>query len=105
MVRSYLAALGNPQETGRQAEVIAAAEMQVLAEEARAVALRDPGNAVLLNSAVRVQRAADQALRRLGIKATGDRHSHHVTGSYKSVEEYKAAAERRAAAKALGNGS
>jgi hypothetical protein len=70
LVRSYLVALGNPQETGRQAEIIAAAEMQVLAEEARAAALREPSKANLLNSAVRVQRAADQALRRLGIKAS-----------------------------------
>jgi len=70
LVRAYLKALGDPEDAGRQAEVIAAAEMQVLAEEARSAALREPAKANLLNSAVRVQRAADQALRRLGIKAS-----------------------------------
>jgi hypothetical protein len=69
LVRAYLAALGNPADAGRQAAVIAAAELQVLAEECRAVALREPEKADLDNL-VRVQSVADRALRRLGIKAT-----------------------------------
>ncbi len=43
LVRAYLAALGNPTDIERQAAVIAAAELQVLAEEARSVALKRPG--------------------------------------------------------------
>ena len=67
LVRGYLDALGNPQDVGRQAEIIAAAELQVLAEEARTTALRDP-LAADLDNLVRVQSVADRALRRLGIK-------------------------------------
>ncbi|MGB7099984.1 MAG: hypothetical protein WBD95_14630 [Xanthobacteraceae bacterium] len=67
LVRGYLAALGNPQDVGRQAAVIAAAELLVLAEETRAAALRDP-LAADLDNLVRVQSVADRALRRLGIK-------------------------------------
>jgi hypothetical protein len=68
LVRAYLAALGHPAEIERQAAVIAAAELQVLAEEARTAALRQ-GLAADLDQVVRVQGAADRALRRLGIKA------------------------------------
>ena len=67
LVRGYLDALGNPQDVGRQAAVIAAAELLVLAEETRAAALRDP-LAADLDNIVRVQSVADRALRRLGIK-------------------------------------
>jgi len=73
LVRSYLRALGNPTDIGRQAEVIAAAEMQVLAEEARAAALREPEKADL-DAIVRIQGAADRALRRLGIKPSTGSH-------------------------------
>jgi hypothetical protein len=47
LVRAYLLALGNPSEIERQAEVIAAAELQVLAEEARTLALKAVGHADL----------------------------------------------------------
>jgi hypothetical protein len=66
LVRAYLKGLGGPADVGRQAEVIAAAELQVLAEEARAAALRQSG-AVDLDQVVRVQGAADRAIRRLGL--------------------------------------
>lgn len=67
LVRAYLRALGNPGDIERQAAVIAAAELQVLAEEARAAALRQPGQADL-NQVVRMQGAADRAVKALGIK-------------------------------------
>jgi hypothetical protein len=60
--------VGNPSEIGRQAQVIAAAELQVLAEEARAAALHEPTNVAGLEQLVRLQDLADRALRRLGIK-------------------------------------
>jgi hypothetical protein len=68
LVRAYLRALGNPIEIERQAAVIAAAELQVLAEEARASALKQSNGGADLDQIVRVQGAADRALRRLGIK-------------------------------------
>jgi hypothetical protein len=67
LVRSYLKALGNPDDVGRQAEIITAAELQVLAEEGRAAALQSPKTGDL-DCIVRIQGAADRALRRLGIK-------------------------------------
>ncbi len=67
LYRAYSESLGNPSGTGRQTEIVTAAELQVLAEEARAVALQSPGVADL-DGIVRVQGAADRALRRLGIK-------------------------------------
>jgi hypothetical protein len=70
LVRAYLAALGHPADIERQAAVIAAAELQVLAEEARAAALKE-GAAADLDRVVRVQGAADRAVRRLGIKPGG----------------------------------
>jgi hypothetical protein len=67
LVRAYLKSLGDPYDAGRQAAVIQAAELQVIAEETRAVALREPGKADL-DAVVRIQGSADRALRRLGIK-------------------------------------
>ncbi len=68
LVRAYLAALGNPTEIERQAAVIAAAELQVLAEEARASALKEAGHADL-DQVIRLQGAADRAVRRLKLSA------------------------------------
>jgi hypothetical protein len=67
LVRAYLAALGDPADIERQSAVIAAAELAVLAEEARTAALKQ-GAAADLDQVVRVQGAADRALRRLGIR-------------------------------------
>jgi hypothetical protein len=67
LARAYIAALGNPAEIERQAAVIAAAELQVLAEEARTTALKH-GVAPDLDQVVRIQGAADRALRRLGVR-------------------------------------
>jgi hypothetical protein len=66
LVRAYLLALGNPTEIDRQAEVIAAAELQVLAEEARSLALKQVGHADL-DQVIRLQGAADRAVRKLGL--------------------------------------
>lgn len=68
LVRAYMNALGKPPEIERQAAVIAAAELQVLAEEARAAALAGGAN-VDLDQLIRLQGAADRAIRRLGIKS------------------------------------
>jgi hypothetical protein len=65
LVRAYLTALGNPTEVERQADAIAAAELQVLAEEARAAALKQGGGD--LDQVIRVQGAADRAIRKLGL--------------------------------------
>jgi hypothetical protein len=70
LVRAYLGALSYPADIERQAAVIAAAELQVLAEEARAAALKE-GAAADLDRVVRMQGAADRAVRRLGIKPGG----------------------------------
>ena len=66
LVRAYLKALGNPASIEHQAAIIAAAELQVLAEEARTTALRDSGRADL-DQVIRLQGAADRAIRRLGL--------------------------------------
>jgi hypothetical protein len=66
LVRAYLRALGNPASIEHQAAIIAAAELQVLAEEARTTALRDSGRADL-DQVIRLQGAADRAIRRLGL--------------------------------------
>ena len=50
LVRAYLRALGNPANIEQQAAVIAAAELQVLAEEARGAALKETGRADSIRS-------------------------------------------------------
>jgi hypothetical protein len=67
LVRGYLNGLGNPTDVALQAQVIAAAELQVLAEETRSAALQSPATADLDNL-VRVQSVADRAVRRLGLR-------------------------------------
>jgi len=74
LTRAYLSALGNPTDIERQAAVIQAAELQVLAEEARTAALKDTGSADL-DQLVRLQGAADRAVRRLGLKPGASRNS------------------------------
>jgi hypothetical protein len=66
LTRAYLVALSNPAAIERQAEVIAAAELQVLAEEARALALKQVGHSDL-DQVIRLQGAADRAVRKLGL--------------------------------------
>jgi AcrR family transcriptional regulator len=74
LVRAYLRALGNPADIERQAAVIAAAELQVLAEATRATALK-AGALIDLDQVIRVQGAADRAIRRLGIEPGVDRRA------------------------------
>ncbi len=69
LVRAFLRALDNPSGIEQQAAVIAAAELQVLAEEARTAALKEPGQ-VDLDQVIRMQGAADRAVRRLGVMTT-----------------------------------
>ena len=54
-------------DVARQSAIVTAAELQVIAEEARAAALANP-RAVDLDAIVRIQGAADRALRRLGVQ-------------------------------------
>jgi hypothetical protein len=96
LVRSYLKALGDPYDAGRQAAVIQAAELQVLAEEARTAALREPETADL-DALVRIQGAADRALRRLGIKPGG--HQKPETLAEYLAKPYAAPAAPPASAK------
>ena len=72
LVRAYLRALGNPANIEQQAAVIAAAELQVLAEEARGAALKETGRADL-DQVIRVQGAADRAVRALGLDPSASR--------------------------------
>ncbi|MEW6438813.1 MAG: hypothetical protein AB1508_16770 [Pseudomonadota bacterium] len=88
LARAYLAALGDPEDIGRQAEIVAAAELVALAEKARSEALTVPGYD--LNNAIRAQNAADRALRRLGVKA--------VQAKPPTLREYIATRSRASAA-------
>ncbi len=74
LARAFMDAAGNPQTPERQAAVIAAAELTVIAEAARAAALAGTGN-VDLDQVIRVQGAADRAVRRLGIKPAAERET------------------------------
>jgi hypothetical protein len=91
LTRAYLVALGNPPEIERQAEVIAAAELQVLAEEARALALKQVGHSDL-DQVIRLQGAADRAVRKLGL----DRSREAAPAKAISLDEYLAATEAAA---------
>jgi hypothetical protein len=82
LVRAYLKALGNPTDIERQAAVIAADELQVLAEEARAAALKS--GSPDLDQVERVQGAADRAVRRLGIKPGAARSNEPDLATYLS---------------------
>ena len=68
---SYMATLGNPVNAGRQAAIYAAAQLVVAAEVAGAKIIADGGDP---NELVRLQNAADRAVRRLGLpsQAPGD---------------------------------
>jgi hypothetical protein len=63
---AYFRVLGNPTGIEQQAAIVAAAELQVLAEETRAAALKQIGT-FDLDQVVRVEGAAARALRRLGV--------------------------------------
>jgi hypothetical protein len=97
LVAAYLVALGNPPEIERQAEVIAAAELQVLAEAARSAALRQVGHADL-DQVIRLQGAADRAVRKLGLpdrrrEPEGPTLSDILTERYGSAEHDEDAPE------------
>jgi hypothetical protein len=65
LYRSYLAALGNPTDAATQAAVIAAAELVLAAETARARLLAGDGD---IDQVVRLENLSGRAVRRLGIK-------------------------------------
>jgi hypothetical protein len=65
LFQSYIAALSNPSDPATQAAVLAAAELTVAAEAARARLLAGDGD---IDSVVRIENLAARALRRLNIK-------------------------------------
>jgi hypothetical protein len=65
LYRSYLRAMGDPTDTVAQANVLAAAELNVAAEMARVQLLA--GKAAI-GDVVLLENATDRAIRRLGIK-------------------------------------
>jgi hypothetical protein len=71
LIALYSAALGGQDHIteGQLADIVRAAELVAVAEEARFVALTKGGGAVDLVGLVRIEGAADRAVRRLGIKA------------------------------------
>jgi hypothetical protein len=87
LTRSFLAALGDPDDIALQAQAVAAAEMVVIAEAARAAALKS-GHANL-GELVRLQGAADRAVRKLGLdrkrEPTGPTLSEYLAGHYASA--------------------
>ena len=87
---AYAAALGSPDDVGRQAQIVGAAELQVIAEEARAAALANPRTADL-DAIVRIQGAADRAVRCLGIRPG------HVVDKTPDLASYLASRKRSAA--------
>jgi len=64
LFRSYVTQLGNPEDAATQAGVLAAAELIVAAEVARADLLAGRGD---LNAVVRIENLSARALRRLGL--------------------------------------
>lgn len=72
LAAAYSEALENPNDVACQTAIVAAAELTVIAEEARALALADPAKADL-DGLVRAQNAVDRSIRRLGIRSTAKR--------------------------------
>lgn len=93
---AYAAALGSPDDVGLQAQIVGAAELQVIAEETRAAALANPGS-IDLDAIVRLENAAHRAVTRLGIKPGAPPAPKTPT-----IEDYKA---RKAAERAQREGS
>jgi hypothetical protein len=70
LIALYTAALGGRDRIteGQLADIVRAAELVAVAEEARFAALTKGGGAVDLAALVRIEGTADRAVRRLGIK-------------------------------------
>jgi hypothetical protein len=77
LITLYSAALGGQDRIteGQLADIVRAAELVAVAEEARFAALTKGGGAVDLVGLVRIEGAADRAVRRLGIKVEKPRGS------------------------------
>jgi hypothetical protein len=67
LYRCFMAEAGNPDSDTFRAAALAAAELTVVAEQARSAVLKS-GNIADLDQVVRVQGSADRALQRLGLK-------------------------------------
>jgi hypothetical protein len=68
LTRSFLRAMGEPTDAVLQAGALAAAELLVASEEARAQLLAGAGD---VDQVVRLQNLAERAARKLGIKPAG----------------------------------
>jgi hypothetical protein len=80
IARKLLIALGNPTDTLVQAQIIQAAELTVLCEDARTEALNaEPGKAkkAALDQVIRLQPQVDRAYARLGMFDARKNRSHH----------------------------
>jgi hypothetical protein len=66
LFRSYMAALGNPSDAVTQANVLAATELKVAAEDARKRLLDETGGDA--NALVRLENLAHRAERKLGLR-------------------------------------
>jgi hypothetical protein len=64
----YWAKIGNPTDPATQALCLAASELVVAAEAARARLLAGEGDAALLDQVIRLENLSARAVRRLGIK-------------------------------------
>ena len=67
LFRAYSAAMGSPSDPATQAAILAAAELMVAAERARAEFLADGGD---IEQLIRLENLAARATRRLGVKPT-----------------------------------
>jgi hypothetical protein len=66
LYRAWHAAMGQPSDAGAQAAILAAAELVVAAESARAALLSGTGD---VDQVVRLENLSGRAVRKLGIKA------------------------------------
>jgi hypothetical protein len=64
LYRAYAGALGNPDDPGTQAQLLAAVELAVAAETARAALLAGRGD---VDQVIRLENLSARALRRLGL--------------------------------------
>jgi hypothetical protein len=74
LIAAYSSALGGPAALteGQRIDIRKAAELVALAEDCRALAMQEgPGGAYAISAMVRLESAADRAIRRLGLPAAG----------------------------------
>ncbi len=96
LLRSYLRAMGNPIEANRQADAIAAAELKCAAEDLRARLLAGNAGVAEVEQIIRLENAADRAVRKLGklgAASAGSTLAEHLAARYGQAEAEPAATE------------